>query len=149
MSTTTRPYLPTGLPIPVPQPDGLDALYWEGLRREQLVIQRCEACGAFQFEPEWICRSCRSFDLAWTAVEGGGRVFSWIRPVHPTMSALRDHGPYLAVVVELPEAGSIRMLGNLLGDPQQDVRIGDEVEVVYEHHEDATPPYSLAHWRRV
>jgi uncharacterized OB-fold protein len=37
------------------------------------------------------------------------------------------------------------MVGNLLGDPQQNVQIGDEVEVVWEDHEDVT----LAQWRRV
>jgi uncharacterized protein len=142
-------YLPTGLPIPVPAPDGLDAPYWDGLRREELLVQRCNACGRLQYEPEWICRGCHSFDLDWTPVEGRGCVFSWIRPVHPTMSALRDHGPYVAVVVELASADGIRMLGNLLGDPQQEVRIGDPVEVAFEHHDDASSPYTLAHWRRV
>jgi hypothetical protein len=39
------------------------------------------------------------------------------------------------------------MLGNLLGDPRQDVPIGAEVEAVFEHHPDAEPPYSLCQWR--
>ena len=32
--------------------------------------------------------------------------------------ALNGHGPYIVVLVELPEYGNIRMVGNLLGDPQ-------------------------------
>jgi hypothetical protein len=39
------------------------------------------------------------------------------------------------------------MIGNLLGDPMQDVVIGTEVEGVFEHHCDADRPYSLLHWR--
>jgi len=36
--------------------------------------------------------------------------------------------PYVVVLVELPDAGNVRMLGNLLGDPQQAVKIGAEVQ---------------------
>jgi len=53
------------------------------------------------------------------------------------------------VVVELPHASSIRMLGNLLGDPRQAVEIGADVEAVFEHHEGAQPPFSLLQWRLV
>jgi uncharacterized OB-fold protein len=64
--------------------------------------------------------------------------------VHP---ALREHGPYIVVVVELPHAGKVRMLGNLLGDPRQEVVIGAPVEAVFEHHNDAEPPFTLVQWR--
>ena len=67
-------------------------------------------------------------------------------PVHP---ALKDHGPYIVVLVELPDAQNIRMIGNLLGDPEQHIPIGAAVEVAFEHHNDADPAYSLAHWRLV
>ena len=35
------PYLRPGLAKPVAVPDGLDAPFWEGLRDEQLLLQRC------------------------------------------------------------------------------------------------------------
>jgi hypothetical protein len=60
---------------------------------------------------------------------------------------LWDHGPYIAILVELPHAGNVRMLGNLLGDPQQEVMIGAAVEGVFEPHDDAATPYTLAQWR--
>ncbi len=43
--------------------------------------------------------------------------------------------------------GNIRMLGNLLGDPHQDVTIGAPVEAVFEPHDDAPSPYTLVQWR--
>ena len=55
--------------------------------------------------------------------------------------------PYIVVLVELPEAGGVRMVGNLLGDPMQEVRIGAEVEAAFEHHDEADPPYTLVQWR--
>ena len=142
-------YLPTGLPIPVPSPDGLTAPYWQGTRAGVLRIQRCKACGNWQWGPEWICHECRSFDIEWAEVAGRGRIFSWERPFHPVHPALNGHGPYILVLVELPEAGLVRMVGNLLGDPLQEVTIGAEVEAVFEPHDDAEPPFTLVQWRVV
>jgi uncharacterized OB-fold protein len=50
--------------------------------------------------------------------------------------------------VELPQAGNIRMLGNLLGDPKQIVTIGEPVEAVFEPHDDAKTPYTLVQWKK-
>jgi uncharacterized OB-fold protein len=144
---STGAYLPEGLAIPVPEPDGLSAPYWEGLRRNQLLVQRCTSCGNWQWGPEWLCHKCHSFDMAWTAVEGRGELYSWTRVYHPVHPALKDRGPYLIAVVELPHAGRIRMLGNLLGDAMQEPAFGSAVQVEFEHHETASPPYSLAQWR--
>ena len=60
-------------------------------------------------------------------------------------ACLSGYGPYVVVLVELPDAGKVRMLG----DPTQDVKIGAEVERVFEHHRDASPPFSLLQWQYV
>jgi uncharacterized OB-fold protein len=146
---TTSYYLPVGLPIPVAEPDGLSSPYWNGLRESRLLVQCCDSCATWQFGPEWLCHCCHAFDPAWKEVAPRGRIYSWERVWHPSHQALVTHGPYLAVLVELPEAGNVRMVGNLLGEPQQEVEIGTEVVGVFEHHPDADPPYSLLHWRQV
>jgi uncharacterized protein len=145
---TTSGHLPQGLPIPVPEPDGLSAPFWTGLREGRLRVQRCRRCHGWQFGPEWLCHHCLAFDPDWEEVEPRGRIYSWERVWHPSHDALNGHGPFLVVLVELPHAGSVRMVGNLLGDPMQDVVIGAEVEGVFEHHPQVTPPYSLLQWRR-
>ena len=148
MSGKTDPtYLPTGLPIPVAEPDGLSAPYWDGLRQERLLVQRCRHCEMWQFGPEWICHRCHAFDSEWTEVEPRGLIFSWERIWHPSHPALGQHGPYLAVLVEIPHAGSVRMVGNLLGDPMQPVLIGAAVEGVFEHHRSSDRPFSLLQWQ--
>ncbi len=146
MSST---YLPTGLPIPLPQTDGLDAPYWAAARRGELMVQRCGACGTWQWGPEWLCHDCNSFDMQWVKVAGEGIIYSWERPWHPVHPALKGHGPYIVVLVELPAAGNIRMIGNLLGDPAQDVKIGSRVSVEFEAHDEGDTPYALAQWRVV
>lgn len=142
----TETYLPAGLPIPTPLPDGLDAPYWEGLARGELRAQRCRACKAWQWGPEWICHACHSFDVGFEAVAPRGRIYSWERVWHPVHPALRGATPYIVVLVELPEAGGIRMLGNLLGSREQPVTIGSPVEAVIEHH-NGEPSFQLVQWR--
>jgi uncharacterized OB-fold protein len=142
-------YLPSGLPRPVPEPDVLDAPYWEGTRRGELRVQRCRGCRTWQWGPEWICHRCHAFDLEWTAVEPRGVIYSWERAWHPVHPALAGHGPYVVVLVELPQAGGVRMVGNLLGDPTQDVTIGAAVDAVFEPHDDSVPPFTLLQWRVV
>ncbi|OGA61899.1 MAG: DNA-binding protein [Burkholderiales bacterium RIFCSPHIGHO2_01_FULL_64_960] len=125
----------------------MSAPYWNGLREGVLRVQRCTHCGTWQFGPEWICHGCLRFDPQWAEVEATGLIYSWERVWHPAHPALKERGPYLAVLVELPHAGNVRLVGNLLGDALQDVRIGAEVEGVFEHHPESAPPYSLLQWR--
>ena len=140
-------YLPEGLPAPVPEPDGLDTPYWDAARRGELRIQRCNRCRTWQWGPEWMCHKCLSFDMGWQTVGRWGRIYSWERAWHPVHPALRDHPPYIVALVELPHADNVRMVGNLLGDPHQEVRIGADVEAVFEAHDDARVPYTLVQWR--
>jgi uncharacterized OB-fold protein len=143
----TTTYLPDGLPRPSAAPDGLAQPYWDGTREGKLRVQKCRGCGAWQWGPEWICHRCHSFDLAWEAIEGRGRIYSYQKPHHPVHPALTGHGAYIVVLVELPAYGNIRMVGNLLGDPAQPVPIGAAVEAVFEPHDNADPPYTLVQWR--
>ncbi len=143
----TDTYLPEGLPAPSTGPDGLSLPYWQATRAGKLVIQKCRGCGLWQWGPEWICHQCHCFDLAWEDVAGTGRIWSYQRPHHPVHTALNGHGPYIVVLVELPHANNVRMVGNLLGDPRQPVEIGAAVEAVFEPHDQGDPPFTLVQWR--
>jgi uncharacterized OB-fold protein len=125
VSTT---YLPAGLPAPSTAPDALSQPYWDATREGKLRVQKCRGCSAWQWGPEWVCHRCHSFDLGWEDIKGRGRIYSYQRPHHPVHPALNGHGPYIVVLVELPDYGNIRMVGNLLGDPHQQVQIGAAVQ---------------------
>lgn len=139
-------YLRPGLPAPSPSPDGLDKPYWDALAEGTVVAQRCRSCRGWQWGPEWICHRCHSDDLAFEVLDSPGRIYSYERVWHPVHPALAEQGPYLVVLVEFPDAEGIRMVGNLLGDPEQTVVIGAAVEPVFEHHADAQPPFTLLQW---
>lgn len=143
----TSSYLNPGLPAPAPT--DLDQPYWDGLRAERLLLQRCQRCARFQWGPEWICHRCLNPDLEYAEVEPSGVIYSHQRVWHPVHPALKEQGAYVIVLVELPQADNVRVVGNLIGDAQQPLDIGAAVEGVFEHHADAEPPYSLLQWRRV
>jgi uncharacterized protein len=142
-TTVPAPVLPPGLAAPAPTADSLDAPFWEATRRHTLLLQRCQQCGRFQ-PPEHICWRCHSFDLAWEPVDPRGVVFSWERVWHPVHPALREAGPYVVVLVELPRADGVRLVGNLLGDPLAAVAIGTPVVPSFEDHDS----YTLVQWAR-
>ena len=136
-------YLPAGLPAPQPFPDGLDRPFWDGLRRDELLIQRCQDCQRFQWLPEWLCHRCHSTHLEFATVAPHGTVYSWYRAWNPRHPALAGVSAYLVVLVALAEAPGVRLVGNLLGDPMRDPTIGAAVCGVFEHH----PEHSLLQWR--
>jgi uncharacterized OB-fold protein len=141
----SKSYLPAGLPSPRPSKDGVDAGYWEAAKRHKLAVQYCGECRAWQWEPEWLCRLCGASPLEWRNLPGRGRIFTWIRVWHPVHPALEQACPYIVVIVELADADGLRMAGNLLGDPLQDVSIGSPVEAVFEDHPNGD--FTLVQWR--
>jgi len=143
VSGTRELYLGGTAPAPLSDADGLQAPFWDGLRRGELRIQRCRQCKTWIFAPEWICHACHGLDLDWECVEPAGRLYSWTRVWRAVSPAMAAHVPYVAAVVELPQAGGVRLIGNLLGDAAQPVEIGARVEGVLEHHAD----FSLLQWR--
>lgn len=145
MSDRSDHYLAPGLPVPVPGP--LDAPFWDGLKHEQLKLQRCRRCARFQWGPEWICHRCLNWDLEYAQVAAEGVLYAHQRVWHPVHPALKEQGPYVIVLVELPHADQVRLVGNLLGDPAQELRIGEPVVGVFEHHDEAESPFTLLQWR--
>lgn len=150
MDTSTGYYLPPVLGAPEPLATGLDRPFHRGLREHRILLQRCTTCRTWQWPPEVICHHCRSFDLTWEEPDSvAGEVYSWTRVRHPAREGLEASVPYVVVVTELVSADGVRLVGNLLGDPEQEIRIGARIEPVFEDHDDVTSPYTLLHWQTV
>jgi len=143
MAEEPKYYLPEGLPSPRAGRTGVDKEFFEAAKRHELVVQRCNACQTFQWGPELICHQCYSADMGWQKVSGRGRLYSWVRTWNPVHPALKTACPYIVAVVELPDADNVRMVGNLLGDPDQNPPFDSPVEAVFEDHPDAT----LIQWK--
>ncbi|MDG4862661.1 OB-fold domain-containing protein [Streptomyces sp. T-3] len=128
-----------GLLSPVADEDG--APFWEYAARGELRIQACAApaCGELRFPPRPCCPHCQSFDSEWRRMSGKGRVWSYVIPHPPLLPAYADQPGYNAIVVELADAPRIRLVGNLVTEPDaplnslpaERLRIGARVQVVF------------------
>ena len=139
-------YLPEGMPLPGWTPDSPDAGFWEACRRHELVVQQCSDCKAFRHTPEILCYLCHSFNYEWFKTSGKGVVYSYMNSEYPVHPVLRDRVPYNVALVEIPEAGNVRMVGNIVDADYDDIYIGMPVEVYFEDHteEEVTLPL----WKR-
>lgn len=115
---------------PVPLPDEASLPFWEAAREGRLLVQRCSACGRFQYPPDTICRRCQSSDLAFDEVSGRATVYSFA--VY-TRSFMRGYdAPYVLALVDLDDHPDVRLMTNIVETPIEDVAIGMAVEVTFE-----------------
>jgi uncharacterized OB-fold protein len=131
---------------PVPVPDEVSKPFWDGVDRKELLVQSCQSCRRMQHPPSAGCRHCGGSNLAWMALSGRGRVYSY-QIVHDSRIRLfQAIQPYVILVVESVESPDILFIANLIGADRRPA-IGDEVEVVYEELEPGgrfLPQFSLA-----
>jgi uncharacterized OB-fold protein len=122
---------------PLPVRDAENAPYYDALQRHELRLQRCPN-GHFRYPVSPVCPDCLSPEFSWELVSGRGTVYSFI-VVHQVYDpGFKDEVPYNVAVVELAEGP--RLVTNIVGCRNEDVRVGMAVAVRYE---DATPEFTL------
>ena len=117
---------------------GLDELNREFFTRGTVCIQSCNACQHVQHPPEMVCGRCGSSDSSWRDSAGRGRIESHAVVRHPVHPGLADRCPYVVLVGSLDDVPGVHVVGNLRGDPQTPLSIGQAVTAVFETVEDPT-----------
>jgi len=119
-----------------PVGDATSQFFWDGCQQDQLLIQQCNNCGIYTHWPRPMCRHCLSFDLSPKQVSGRGTVYTFTicrQSFHPWF---HDKLPYVLAVIELVEQPGLRLVSNIIDIPVDDVRVGMEVEVHFDHIDD-------------
>ncbi|MEN6616880.1 MAG: Zn-ribbon domain-containing OB-fold protein, partial [Syntrophorhabdus sp.] len=122
---------------PLPYINSETKAYWDGAKAHEFLLRKCRACGQYHFYPRDFCPSCFSFDVEWVKSSGRGTVYS-VTICHVPAAGFKDVAPYNLVLVELEEGP--RMMSNIVGCPNDDIKIGMPVEVVFD---DVTPEVTL------
>ncbi|AHH96489.1 OB-fold domain-containing protein [Kutzneria viridogrisea] len=99
--------------------------FWQGTKLGELRVQRCSACGVVRHPPGPMCPRCNALDPGYVVATGLGEVFSYVVHHHPPVPGREL--PYVVALVELSEG--VRMLGELVGVPPDEVRVGLPVRV--------------------
>jgi acetyl-CoA acetyltransferase/uncharacterized OB-fold protein len=123
---------------PLPELTPASGWFWTSGADGQLRIQRCTACQALVHPPVPICPVCRSRDREPSVVSGRGTVIGYTVNQHRWHPDLEP--PYAVAVVALAEDPSVRLTTMLVDCDPDDVSIGQEVAVRFEHLEDVWLP---------
>lgn len=119
--------------VPEPVAPVLDAdsrFYWEGLAREQVLLQECRSCQRRRFPPMPSCPYCGAVG-ADLAAATAGTVYSWVTVHRAFQPAFAADVPYTLVTVDL--AGGGRMVGRL--EPGAAARAGLDVRPHFVAHQ--------------
>lgn len=121
--------------------------FWAGAKAGELRIQRCGDCGKLRHPPGPMCPHCHSGSHDYVVAAGRGEVFTYVVHHHPPVPGRT--APFVVAVVELPEG--VRVTGNVLGVPPDQVSVGMPVEVVFERVDDdlVLPQWRPAQWKPV
>jgi uncharacterized OB-fold protein len=114
---------------PLPTISGETKPYWDHCRRGQLLIQKCDSCGEYQFYPRGICANCWSNDIQWIISSGKGTVWTFTVTYQNGTPGFAEDVPYVLALVELEEG--VRMFTNIVECDPRSVTIGMPVEVTF------------------
>jgi len=128
-------------PLPVPTIETRP--FWDACKRHELRIQRCGACGYYQFYPRIYCARCFSDGVEWVLASGRATVLSFTIVRRPVSPAYAPDVPYIVALVTLEEGPT--MMTNIIGCEPEKVEIGMRVAVTFE---DWNEEISIAKFRR-
>ncbi|KFG90942.1 Nucleic-acid-binding protein containing a zn-ribbon [Sphingobium herbicidovorans NBRC 16415] len=120
--------------------------YWSAAAAHRLVAPRCAECGKFRMPPTPFCPNCRSQRIDWVQLSGEGTVYSYSVVAVPIFPEMADSVPYITAVVELADAGGVRLISNIVEAPLSSVHVGAPVRVVFDDISDGVtiPRFRLA-----
>lgn len=115
---------------PLPTLNDENRAFWDACRAGRLSLQQCAGCSHIRYPISPFCPRCLSADFAWSAVSGRGTVFSYVVFHRAYHAGFKPDVPYNVALVQLEEGP--RLYSNIVGTPNDQVRIGDAVEVVFD-----------------
>ena len=127
-------------PLPKPTPDTQP--FWDAVKRHELMLPKCKACGQLHYFPRPFCPHCFSWDLEWVRCSGKGKLYSFLINHRPA-PGFEEETPYVIAVVELDEGP--RMLSNLIDiEPTPEaVQVDMPVEILFQDVNEETTMFKF------
>ncbi|MBV9484777.1 MAG: MaoC family dehydratase N-terminal domain-containing protein [Frankiaceae bacterium] len=98
---------------------------FDGYRKHELRIPKCNGCGVLLFPPTPRCAACGAFDMGYQVASGRGTVYAHVAVNYPQVPGFAY--PLSVALIELDEG--TRMVSNIVGVTPDQVSIGMRVEV--------------------
>lgn len=121
-ATTSTPDRPAEDPFAVYEP--AIRPYWDSALRDQLLIQRCNACGEHYHYPRPFCPFCASRDVEWQESAAEGVIYSY------TVVTVGKTTPVTIGLVTLDEGPTVQT--RIVDGDGMPPKIGDRVKGRFE-----------------
>lgn len=102
--------------------------FWEGLKEDKFLLQKCNICEEVFFPPRILCPECLTEDLGLIESKGVGTLYAFTA-IHAKIPGFKI--PYTVGLIELEENPG-RFL-TCIDLPYEDLKIGMKMKVKYEH----------------
>ncbi|MEV0092534.1 Zn-ribbon domain-containing OB-fold protein [Streptomyces sp. NPDC050738] len=122
----------------LPEVDAFTEAYWAGAREGHLLIRRCGDCGRAHHYPREFCPYCWSERVEWERAGGRATLYTWSVVHRNDLPPFGEKVPYVAAVVDLAEGP--RMMTEVVGVPEADLRIGMALAVSFRTEEAVAVP---------
>ena len=125
-----------GRPLPLITQD--NEFFWTSGADGKLRFLECNACTALIHPPAPVCCYCRSRDIGVRAVSGKATLAGFT--LNQRFSLPGMPAPYVVAQVAIEEDPRVRLTTNIVESDPDDLELGQQVEVVFEHVEDVWFP---------
>ena len=122
-----------------PEVDETNAFYFEGLRHNRFLIQRCSACERHRFPPMPSCPYCAATAAVVEQVSGGASLYSWIVIHRAFDPGFADQMPYTLGTVDLDGGG--RLVARIVDAPSLAVGMNLSLRI-HQHGDWAEPQFA-------
>jgi uncharacterized protein len=114
-----------------PLPEIMTSLkpYWDGAKRHELMVYKCQNCGAYYF-PNSDCMRCDKPKMEWVRARGKGKIYTFVIYHTAYNDKWKDLIPYNVAWIELDEGPII--MSNITGCKNKDLYINMPVKAVFD-----------------
>jgi uncharacterized OB-fold protein len=114
----------------LPMPDLESQPFWDALREDKLLLQRCLDCKSSFFYARPFCPTCWSDQVEWFAASGKGTLYTYSVVYSNDLPPFGERVPYIAAVVDLEEGPRIQT--NVVDCEFDALSVDMPVEVVFQ-----------------
>ncbi|MGV0746645.1 thiolase C-terminal domain-containing protein [Mycolicibacter minnesotensis] len=125
-----------GRPLPAVTPE--NEFFWTAGADGVLRLQKCLDCAALIHPPQPVCRYCRGTNMGVRDVSGRATLAGFT--VNHRFSLPGLPAPYVVAQVAINEDPRVRLTTNIIDCEPDQLELGQQVEVAFEHIEDVWLP---------
>lgn len=115
---------------PIPTMKEWTKPFWEGAKNRELLIQRGKSSGKYIMYPKKYSPYDYEEEIEWVKASGKGTIYTYTVVENNPPSSFKNDLPFVVAFVDLEEG--VRMCTNIVDSNVNDIKIGAEVEAVFE-----------------